>query len=576
VGNVRDNVRQGTLDEMQLTRILRTFDGVTMSGQDYNGDGKEDLAGDFDGDGTPDVGGPNVPIYAAGESLGGIMSEIQGGIDHQLTATAPMSGGGGLMDIGVRSYGVTESLAQLMSPLIVSIPATDRMPDRNGNKKTNCAMDQRSVRMLVEDGDDVPEIELACLEAATDDLGMTVIVQNLATGERRCARTLQGGRFRVPIPASIGDRLDILIYKGADMIDNYRSCVPKEGATLLREIKTFEQPAPTYGKVAEGNPGCPADAAAGCAQFMGRFYPVGSDLVAVQEGLGHARNTPEYRRLAGLVQVILDPADPINYAPYYMIRPLPKPDGSIAAPRGLLNVNTVGDGFVSISTGIAFSRAAGAIPFFPPSALNLYPEYRDWVTPQVLYDQQGGKTPNRLLIENHVVEGIARLGRHPAGPNCGVNYRKDDPMTCPRDPVPSPTTCQNTLFDIDWLSEGKQPFDAQHLVSPLRLARRVDVRVTDDASLLKAWEPRIAGKPFGDDSSAWKADARTLGVINVYISPEGKHTWETGDACKLWDDATYGGNMVGHYFASGGKDPYYLSHPFSHLCLERKDCEFYK
>jgi hypothetical protein len=513
------------------------------------------------------------------------MSEIQGGIDHQLTATAPISGGGGLADIAVRSYGITASLAQLMSPLIISIPATDRMPDSRGNKKTNCAMDERSIRILVEDGASVPEIELACLKPQQDNLGMTVVVQNLTTKERRCARTQDSGRFRVPLAASTGDRLDVLIYDKPDAVDDYKSCVPNEGANVVREINTFEQPDPQN---VAGKSSCPMDAS-GCAQFMSHFYPVQSPLVAVQEGLGYARNTPDYRKLVGLIQAVLDPADPINYAPYYLARPrtggeatvlqepLLAPDGKVAPARGLLSVNTVGDGFVSISTGVAFARAAGIVTFFPPSAIDLYPEYRDWVTPQALYEQQGGRTANRALIEANLVEGIARLARHPAGPNCSVNYKRDDPVACPSNPQPDPITCQNTLFDVDWLSEGTQPFDAQHPISPLRLARRAGMRVVDAITLARAWEPRIAGKPLlTDDANAWKADGQIVGMINVYIEPGGKHAWETGDACKIWDDATYGGNMVGHFFASGGKDPYYLSHPATHLCLERKDCSFYK
>lgn len=584
VGNVRDNVRQGTLDEMQFTRILRTFDGKTL-GDDYNGDGKPELAGDFDADGVVDVGGPELPIYSAGESLGGIMSEIHGGIDHQITATAPMSGGGGLSDIALRSYGVVETLAQLMSPLVVSIPATDRPPNKNG-PRTNCSMTQRSVRMLVDDGDSVPEVEIACLDPGEDSANMTVVLTNLANGEQRCARTLADGRFRVPIPASVGDRLDVQFYGMPDAVTDYKTCRVKTGAPAGRRITTFEQKAPTYGKVAADAPvgvdlarqgARECSSPNGCAQFMDQFFPVGDALIAVQEGLGDGRNTPEYRRLAGLVQAIVDPADPINYARYYMLEPLLDPSGKPTPPRGLLNINTVGDGFVSISTGVAFARAAGAVPFFAPQALSLYPEYQEYVTPQALYDLYGHRTPNQVLIDTHLVEGIARLGRHPAGPACGVNYNKADPVTCPGNPVPDPNTCKNTLFDVDWLSEGRQMYDAQHLAAPLRLARRADGLVSKGTALAKAWEPRLLGTPLStDDAQAWKADARTVGLVNVYIQPGGKHTWETGDACKLWDDATYGGNMAGHYFATGGKDPYYLSHPASHQCLERKDCDFYK
>jgi hypothetical protein len=606
--NDRDNVRQGMLDMMQFTRILRTWDGKTMSGQDYNGDGQEDLAGDFDGDGTPDVGGPNTPIYTSGESLGGIMSDIHGGIDHQVAGSAPMSGGGGLMhDVGMRSYGVTESLAQMLSPLIVSVPATDRGNNRDG-ARSNCARvsvagkdngpcgnndscgsnwvctngrcldadvssSDRSVRMLVEDGDDVPEMELACLKPSEDKNGMTVVLTNLISGERRCARTGIDGRFRVPIPATLGDRLEVDLYDTADAVTDFKSCGLKVD-TPSRRIMTFEQKAPLYTKVVEGNAGCPTDA---CAQFMGNWFPVNSTLTAPQDGLGYERNTPTIRKFAGIAQMIFDPADPVNFAPYYFLKNLPDPNGVPTAPRALMNVNTVGDGFVSISTGLAFARAAGVVPFFPPSALDLYPEYKEYVTPQELYDTYSRKTPLRVLIETHMTEGIARLQRHPAGSSCGVNYRTDDPATCPNMPVVNYQTCLNTLFDVDWFSEGKQPYDQQHLTAPLRLARRTDTHITDAASLRKAWEPRIAGVPLAtDDTSGWKADSRVLALTNIYVEPEGKHTWETGDACKIWDAGTYGDNLMGHFFASGGKDPYYLSHPSTHTCLEPRTCDLYK
>ena len=157
-----------------------------------------------------------------------------------------------------------------------------------------------------------------------------------------------------------------------------------------------------------------------------------------------------------------------------------------------------------------------------------------------------------------------------------MNYKYDG-VTCTSMPAPNYQTCLNTLFDVDWFSEGAQPYDAQHLISPLRLARRADTHVVDAVSLAKAWEPRVKGVPLStDDSAAWQADGRVLALTNVYIKPEGQHTWETGDACKIWDDATYGGNLAGHFFSSGGKDPYYLSHPATHECLQKKNCPFYQ
>jgi len=577
IANVRDNVRQGTLDEMQLTRILRTFDGKTMSGQDFDGDGKEELAGDFDADGVPDVGGPNVGIFAAGESLGGIMSEIQGGIDHQLTATMPMSGGGGLTDIGYRSYGVTESFGQLFGPLLIGIPASLRPPTTSNGvttKQTNCDPSQISVRIFAEDGDDIPETEIACLSTAEAGPNKTVVLTNLSqtTGTRvHCARTGPDGSFRIEFGATYLDDLDVQFYDETDAVDSYATCNVDPNAPPGRHISTFEQPAPA--PHATDNT-CPTDA---CAQFMDRFFPVGSQLVAIQDGLGFKRNGVDARRFWFLAQLGVDPGDPINYAPYYMLRTLPDPDGNPTPPRALLGADTVGDAFVNIETGLNFARAAGALPFLPPDDLTKYPEYADYVTPQPLYDAFGEKTPNQVLIDNYEVEGVARFGRRPAGPNCGVNYDTSDPVTCPQNPEPDPTTCQDTLYDADWVSEGENLYDAQHPTVPLRLARVAGLRVDpqNPQSLLDAWAPRIKGVPFSPDDGAWDASQKVLGVINVYIKPGGQHTWDVPDACKIWDDSEYGGNLTGRFFRSGGTDPYYLSHPSTHECLEHLDCPFF-
>ena len=42
--------------------------------------------------------GPGAPIYASGGSLGGIVSMIQGVIDPQVVAAAPVSGTAGFME----------------------------------------------------------------------------------------------------------------------------------------------------------------------------------------------------------------------------------------------------------------------------------------------------------------------------------------------------------------------------------------------------------------------------------------------------------------------------------------------
>ncbi len=573
VFHVRDNVRQGTLDQMQAVRALKSFDGKLAAGQDFNGNGQlDDLAGDFDGDGTVDVGGPSAQYFASGESLGGIMSEILGGIEPSVVAAAPMSGGNGLSYIGIRSYGVTEAvIEQIFGPLVVSIPATDRPPQKSV-KQTNCTDTQRSVRILYNDGDRSVEMEIACLDPTEDDVGMTVVVTNGSSKEVRCARTLANGAFRVEIPSTKGDRLDIQLYGAPDAVDSYATCNVPAGTPVGRRIKTFEQPAPAFSPVGDPSKTCPNGSS--CAQFRDTFYPVGDPLVAANDGYGIKRQSPTMRRLFDLVQAAIDPADPGNFAPYYMLRPLLDENGTAVPPHALLATSTVGDGFVNIATGQAFARAAGALPFLPPSAIRTMPEYGDYVTPTALFTAFGGQTPNDVLLANGVIEGIARLGRTHAGPLCAVNYVSPPTTLCPTPPNVDTNACMNALFDPDWVSEGAQDYDQPHPHMPLRLARIAGLHPTDPASLDAAWAPREQGVPFSPDETGWAASAPIVGMFDNYIQPGGKHTWDVGSLCYAFDQSAYGNGIMARLFATGGRDVYYLSHPTTHRCLATLSCDF--
>jgi hypothetical protein len=563
--HVRDNVRQGILDSMQATRILASFDGKALSDQDFNGDGKPDLAGDFDGNGVPDVGGP---ITATGGSLGGIITQILGAVDHQVTAAAPIVGGGGLSDVGLRSYGVAESvLQQTVSPIVVALPVAERANTKD-KKVTTCADGERTVRFIVNDGRDSIEVEVACLRPDELDQGMTVVVTNVATKEVRCGGTWAEGRFRIPIPTSVDDRLDIQVYPRAHAVKSYGTCELVPDAPIGRRIQTFERAAPAF-KPTASEKSCEAEE--GCTQFLDRFFTVGSPLVAVQEGLGLRRQTPLFRRFFGLGQMVLDAIDPMAFAPYYMFKPLTRPDGSVVGPRPILNVPSVGDNFVSISTEIAFGRAAGIVPFLPPDFGDRFPEYREYVTPAKLYDDLGRKTPDQVLIDGYVTEGIARLGRTPAGPACTINQ-----ITHPDCPAPkpfAPDTCQNALYDADWNSEGALPFDQQHPVNPLRLTRRIDVRATDTPSLDRSWEPRLIGAPFSE--TGYTPGPPLMGQMHIYTTPAGTHGPE-GSACSVWNGQRYLMGVITRFIATGGRDLLYISDPKNHRCAQDNSCAFLK
>jgi len=583
VAHTRDNVRQGLLDSFQAVRVLRAMDGVRKSSQDYNGDGTADLAGDFDGNGAPDVGGPNVPYFATGESLGSIMAGSLGALEPHVVAASSAGGGGGslALDVAFRSYGVADSvIGQMMTPLVFAVPAAER-PDNGAGKNpsamgSRCGQGDRSVRIMVNNGIRMHEMEVACLSAAELAENMTVVLSNGTNKEVRCARTGADGRFRLAVPATEGDRFDVQLYPAADVVESYKGCALRAGAPPPgRRIQTFEQAALHPLPVADAQKVCEGER--GCAQFQDRFYPVGSQLRSPSDGLGLARQTPELRRLAGFAQAAFDAADPANFAPYYARKALTDEHEARVPPRALLAVNTIGDAFVPIAAGLTFARAAGALPFLPPQALAQYPEYRDYVTPEPLYVELGNKTPMRALIDDHVVEGVARLGRSTAGPGCAANYKTVDTSVCPVSNTP-PTAqlgCDFALSDPDWISEGAQRFAAPHPKVPLRTARVAGALAGSSAQdLALAFEPRLRGTPFSPDDAAWSARAPVLALFNNYIAPTGAHTWSQPDVCRAFDHAAYGNALIARFFSTRGRDVYYLSHPSSHACLAAGTCPF--
>jgi len=569
----RDNIRQSVVDLMQTTRVLRSWNGTTLSHEDYDGDGKPNLAGDFDGNGVPDVGGGR-PITTSGDSFGGILAMIHGAVDANVSATAAISGGGGLGDVATRSTLTPDPvLQQIMGPLMFAVPAEER-------KTSSCAAGQRSVRLLVNDLIKTRELEVACLSDRELGPGATVLVTNVRSKEVRCGRVDDKGRFRVPFPTSVGDRLDVQVYDGPrDAVESYGTCALRPGVTPGRRIMTWEVADKASSPVADERRTCAAAAAAaelpegtGCQQFRARFFPVGTPLVAPQEGLGLRRGSPELRRLLGLTQAAVDSGDPMSYAPLFARRRRADVEGRAIPARGVSEFNTVGDPLVPLATGYAFARAAGALPFLRPEAAERTPAYAEHATPRALYKELGDRTPDAALRAQHVLEGTSRFARTSGGPACQANARPG-----PRcDPAPrADSACKVALADPDWFSEGRDLYDAPH-AQPLRLARSASVAVAGAADVDRAWAPRLASLPLsGADMGAPGTDP-LLGVFTIYGNPRGYHVWLTGDACRAFDHAAHASNLLVRYLATEGRDLYVVSHPASHGCLADSSCPFFK
>lgn len=619
--HTRDGVRQSILDHLQLVRILRSFgqptgqmlcrtdetgwDQPASTPCDLNADGKPEIAGDFDGDGVADIGGPAARFGTWGESLGGILSGIHGAIDTNVTTAVPGSGGGGLTDIGVRSFqgGVVEAvLLRIWGPLLVTVPASERPacgPDSNDHDHcTLCAGDQASLRWVMPDLNSTGEIEVTCLDRAQIE-NTTVLVYNGENKERRCARIGSDLRLRVGVPASLGDRVEITVLDGKDVVNNYRDCVPviPDGTPATKlVINTWGKGPHANGEV-NGNETqtCGGDS---CNAFQGTYYPEGAALTAPAEGYGLLRQTPALRRFLTLAQAALDPGDPVSFAPYYSIKTMTDPDGAPIPPHAVLTLNTIGDMNVPLNSGIAFARASGALPFFRPDQAAKYPEYANYATPAELYAALGGQTPNQALIDNHVIEGITKLARHPASSECAASANAKDPdgtfptadgdaRSCyPSDCTPSggcyagthcdfgkcipdpigQERCDEALFDADDLDEGTARVFEQNAKVPLRLARYTESATP--ATLDIVWQPRQNGVPFGKDGTWTPNPERPLtALLDAYIVPEGVHTFVNGEPCQSFDAGNYLTNLTARFFQTNGTDLYYLSHPATHLCL---------
>jgi hypothetical protein len=241
-----------------------------------------------------------------------------------------------------------------------------------------------------------------------------------------------------------------------------------------------------------------------------------------------------------------------------------------------------------------------------PDEVARFPEYAAYSTPDALFGALGNKTPNEVLIDTHVVEGIAPLARHPADAACigsanalPLNATWTDvngatkqcfPTGCTMDtekdsstrvcytdtqcdfasgqctPIPlDKTTCEQALFDADDLDEGGQQYHEKDLSPALRLVRYTEPATPDN--LADVWSPRIGGAP-GTPDGGWSPTGTPLtALLDAYIVPGGVHTFVNGNPCESFNSGTYLTNLVGRFFMSNGTDIYYVSHPSSHHCL---------
>jgi hypothetical protein len=427
-------------------------DGRIAFEGDVDCNGTMELAGDFNGDGQVDVGGPDNLIVATGVSLGGIVSAVAAGAEPAIQRAVPISGGGGLADVAVRCLqpGVVEAVfLKLFGPLIVGVPvaAVDDEPvvyDDPDTRKvfhttyridqvrgiwaaddpahqdrdyaegvivkdhqvtlmspppagTELTIDYDAVAQpeegLVPPGEiwlrveyDLynvnKELRLTIADRADVREGDRMRLTNLHTSESRTVRAGAHGRFRIAVPA---DSAENLISENPEVrriamlqSDHLKLEILHPDGTLKREISKLSDELTWHGT---------------------RLRP-GDPLPGLVEGFALRRNSPDLRRMVQLSQIMLEPADPANWA--------------YRAADRLLVIVTVGDMNVPVNTGITLARSAGLLRFDPLSEDPVPASLR----------RQDGICEHQLLFDWWVHEGLEKLDRFSCCP--GVLADPDD------------------------------------------------------------------------------------------------------------------------------------------------------
>jgi hypothetical protein len=453
----RDNLRQTVLDYLAFIRALRALDGKRSSGQDYDGDGHEELAGDFNADGVVDLGGPDVAYYAWGTSMGGITSAILAGIEPVLVAASPQAVGGGLIDVSRRSVEsavVYSVLHRLMSPIFIGSP-------QSGGGT--------AVTVLATSGGGQKQFTLT--KGLKVEAGDRIVLENLTSGASRTTTASSDGGFRLAVPADALTAAEKRIRFGFDPLAADFAPVTASDTTTAGDalrLSIYDKSGTTRRAV--------LDRFGDSVTFEGVVYPAGAPLVALSWGYGLPRDSPDLRRMISMGQMVVDPGDPINYAPHYRKDPLSFPYDQAEPGTNTLIIGCAGDTTVPVATAVSLARAAGAVDFEN-------------------VDSRFGKTPNQVLIDSHITEGLARLKRYG-----GVEI----------------------LADPEDFSRGKHAPAAPRLSHPLRLQ---------------------------------KADADGMVALRIpLLNPKGQHAFLLPTPTADFDMNTFLIHMVARFLKSGGKD----------------------
>jgi hypothetical protein len=558
--HTRDVVRQSVVDSMQLIRLLRTFDGTgTMVIGNTTA-----KAGDFNRDGVPDVGGPpffpfavttsngtvrlfekgdrnpGADLFAFGQSVGGIVTAILPAVEPGIVAAAPVSAAGGLADVPVRSAlpGITQGVfLDLLGPLFVTChfdPAAGPVDAQTGAHTGACAAGAPdTLALAVADVNRERDLPIAPLALSP---GQRVMVKNLARTAADCSAgtAIDGcsvgsadaeGRLVLPIAANWPSLHATVTPRDLPQPPDVQVQVIAPGDRL--EVSVFPLGA-----------GAPRviDTFALAARFNGVDYPAGAPLTSPARGFGLSRNTPALRRMLELAQMILDPADPVNYAQHWSRDLLEartaSEDARVAGPANSLVIGTSGDPAVPISTTFSLARAAGLVELSKPD-----PAY--------------GISIDQVLIRSGATEGIA------------ATRRFDDPQGGVFAALPGHVRCDaganctgDALIDLTGYSCSSgtctDALQAPRLDPPLQrqLARNFGAATACPVN-------KRAGAPgcYSTGASACDPAAPGMSALMIpYLNRNGQHGFGGPQPGEPFDVEQFMANAVGRYFECRGRD----------------------
>lgn len=309
---LRDAMRQTTLDYIVAVRMLRalTQEQVPPAVADPRNASEAELmpsllAGDFNADGTLDVGGPTVPYFMSGVSLGGVHTSLTAPLEEYIVAAAPVVAGAGLADIFVRTRlrnMVTPIMHLASGPQLVGCPQEDGSVAISFNDDSDRCSRTERITWKGADGTCLNEAEMVSVVQALVNVppGAHLRATHLVSGIVHEGEANADGSFSVSVPADVGDpvRLEVFNATGAPVAD--------------------------------------------------------LEFTSPYEGVAERRNTPEFRRLVQRVANVLEGSDAITVADRVLIDPLP----GYPATNTLLML-AAGDRTVNYASGLALARSMG-------------------------------------------------------------------------------------------------------------------------------------------------------------------------------------------------------------------------